>query len=368
MRKSTRGNIEQGLLGASAAAQEGAFADPKTSIQSHSIAQRLFYTRHIITGATGEGRAIYSVPDTLSFRGLPWRLLYYRIFLPRTFEELGWASRDERNTTMSALSLALDTPDLARHYEQVSAERQFKAGQRLIDALRLRAGEHVLDVGSGTGRLAEYVADLVGPSGSVLAIDPLPLRIEIASWKARPNLSFRVGNAYELGSLADASFDVVYLNAVFHWLPEKLEPLRQFRRILKPGGRLGISTGSKDHPNRIQLIRKRVLEKLPYCEFPEAKAGGPLRVNAPELTELFQQAGFEIQRLDVLANTNHHANAEAAIAFSEASSFGNFLGHLPEPQRAQAREEIRHELESIKTLRGIHQEGGRLLAIAVKPS
>ncbi|MEI9948482.1 MAG: methyltransferase domain-containing protein [Pseudomonadota bacterium] len=269
---------------------------------------------------------------------------------------------------MSALSLALDTPDLARHYEQVSAERQFKAGRRLVDALRLRPGDQVLDVGSGTGLLAEYVADLVGPSGSVQAIDPLPLRIEIANWKARPNLSFRVGNAYELGSFSDGSFDAVYLNAVFHWLPEKLQPLREFLRILKPGGRLGISTGSKDHPNRIQLIRRRVLEKPHYAQFPEAKAGGPLRVNATELTALLHQAGFEIEQLEVLANTNHHADADAAIAFSEASSFGNFLGHLPEPLRSAAREEIRRELEAIKTPLGIRQEGGRLLAVALKPS
>ena len=137
---------------------------------------------------------------------------------------------------------------------------------------------------------------------------------------------------------------------------------------MKPGGRLGISTGSKDHPNRIQLIRRRVLESPRYAAFPEAKAGSPLRVNATELTALFQQAGFEIERLEVLANTNHHANADAAIAFSEASSFGNFLGHLPEPLRARAREEIRAELETIKTPRGIQQEGGRILAVAVKPS
>jgi len=94
---------------------------------------------------------------------------------------------------MSALSLALDTPDLARNYEQVSTDRQFKAGKVLIEKLALRSGERVLDVGSGTGLLSEYVADCVGATGSVLAIDPLPLRIEIARRKARPNLTFNLG-------------------------------------------------------------------------------------------------------------------------------------------------------------------------------
>ena len=80
---------------------------------------------------------------------------------------------------MSALSLNLDTPDVARHYEQVSFDRQFKAGQFLVERLRIGPGEHVLDVGSGTGLLAEHVASIVGSRGSVSGIDPLPLRIEI---------------------------------------------------------------------------------------------------------------------------------------------------------------------------------------------
>jgi len=59
---------------------------------------------------------------------------------------------------MSTVSLTLDTQELARHYEEVSAAHQFKAGQRLIAKLAVAPGEHVLDVGCGTGLLAEYVA------------------------------------------------------------------------------------------------------------------------------------------------------------------------------------------------------------------
>jgi arsenite methyltransferase len=101
---------------------------------------------------------------------------------------------------MTAVSLILDTPDLARHYEEASSDRQFKAGKALVAKLALLPGETVLDVGTGTGLLAEYVAEIVGPRGSVVGIDPLALRIDIAKNKTRPNLSFRVGDAGDLGT------------------------------------------------------------------------------------------------------------------------------------------------------------------------
>jgi arsenite methyltransferase len=267
---------------------------------------------------------------------------------------------------MTSLSLNLDTPDLARHYEEASSDRQFKAGKVLVEKLGVNAGESVLDVGSGTGLLAEYVAGVVGPSGTVVAIDPLPLRIDIAQRKARPNLSFRVGNAYELGAFANETFDVVYLNAVFHWLPEKFGPLREFNRVLKPGGRLGITTGSKEHLNKLQAIRKAVLSREPYSRFPESKAGTAHRVSSGELQGLLERAGFEVASIDVLPNVIVHRSADAAIDFSQASSFGNFLGHLPGELRKAARDEIRNELDALKTAEGIRQEGARIVAVARK--
>lgn len=266
-----------------------------------------------------------------------------------------------------ALSLVLDTPALAQHYEEVSLDRQFAHGKKLIERLGIAPGERALDVGSGTGLLAEHAARIVGPSGSVVGIDPLPLRIEIAQRKAGPNLSFRVGSAEALDDFADQSFDVVFLNAVFHWLPEKLTPLRHFYRLLKPGGRLGITTGSREHPNTIQVVRQRVLAREPYSQYPEIQGAFGHHVSVGELERLFEAVGFHVKSVALEPNIQHHSSAEALIEFSEASSFGNYLGHLPEALRAGARQGLLDELEALRTADGIRQEGVRIVAVAVKP-
>jgi len=266
---------------------------------------------------------------------------------------------------MSTVSLTLDTQELAHHYEQVSAAHQFEAGKILIGELAVVPGEKVLDVGCGTGLLAEYVAGLVGPTGSVVGIDPLPLRIALAQQKGRANLSFKVGTAYDLHEFPAASFDVVYLNAVLHWLPDKLEPLREIYRVLKKGGRLGISSGPKDHP--LLALKTLVLAREPYCRYAEASGGRTYRVSAADLESLLGQTGFTVQKMAVRPQVHHHPTPEAAIEFAEASSFGNFLGHLPATLRAAAREEIMRELEQYRTLEGIRRDGARIIAVALKP-
>jgi arsenite methyltransferase len=269
---------------------------------------------------------------------------------------------------MKSASLELDTKDLAQHYEQVSAERQYKAGQRLVQDLELKAGESVLDIGCGTGLLAEYIATLVGSGGRVVGIDPLGLRIEIAQRRTRANLTFRTGNTYDLSEFQPASFDVVCMNAVFHWLPEKREPLRQIIRILKQGGRLGISTGSKDNPNPVHSIRERVLSRAPYNRYPAAAEPVAHRVSAEELASLLTEAGFAIKSVETRPIARPELTPEAAIRFSEASSFGNLLGHLPAELRASAREDIRRELERTNLLASSPRHRHHLVAVAIKPA
>lgn len=263
-----------------------------------------------------------------------------------------------------APSLALDNTSLALDYERVSATRQFESGKRLVSDLGIGRGERVLDVGCGTGLLACHIADLVGAEGRVLGIDPLPLRIGLAASRARDNLTFEVGDAYDLARLADNSFDVVVLNAVFHWLPEKTGPLLSFGRVLRPGGRIGISTQLKGHLSQLQQIVRDVLAEAPFDRYPRIRESITFKVAADELRALFQTTGFLPVGLEVRESERRHPSAEAAVRFTEASSFGNVFGHLPPELKEPARQRVRQALGAVAEADGsIVVHARRLVAI-----
>lgn len=272
--------------------------------------------------------------------------------------------------TAGAPSMAHDSGELAADYEKLSASRQFETGKRLAADLAIGAGERVLDVGCGTGLLAEHIAGLVGRDGRVLGIDPLPLRIEVAQARALANLAFEVGDANDLGALPEAGFDVVVLNAVFHWLPDKPRALGQFARVLRRGGRIGISTrppnaaGGARHP--VYEAMARAMAEPPFDRHPRPRGSFVSQVGPEEMRALLEAAGFTSTRIEVRPSVQVHATPEAAVRFSEASSFGNLLGHLPPELRPAARAAMAAKLAALMTPEGIVQQGRRLVAMAVR--
>ena len=264
------------------------------------------------------------------------------------------------------MSLSLDTADLAADYEAVSAERQFVAGQQLIQLVAPAPGERVLDLGCGTGQLAEHVAGLVAPGGSVLGLDPLEHRVALAQRRARPGLRFEVGQAEDLSALPEAGFEIVYLNAVFHWLADKPRVLGQIHRVLRPGGRLGISTGDRSVPGLLPAARAAALARPPFLGAVAVAKSSFLQVDRAELEQLLEQAGFTERHIESRPRHQRFASPEALIDFAQASSFGNLLGSVPAALREAARQAIAEELAPHMTADGIGQASARLVAVAIR--
>ncbi|WP_196799574.1 methyltransferase domain-containing protein [Verrucomicrobium sp. 3C] len=258
-----------------------------------------------------------------------------------------------------------ESAELAARYEAVSTP-QFIQGQKLISLLSIEPGDSVLDLGCGTGRLTEQVAKLVGPQGKVVGIDPSVHRIAIAKQREAAGLSFQVAGSDDLASFASGSFDRVYLNYVFHWIDKKEETLRQIYRILKPGGRIGISTGRKDQPSQVrELIRdsiREVLGKVPPDLFVSA-----FHLTPRELRSLAEQAGFRIVDFQILPFSDYAKDPEDVIAFLSASSSGRFLSGVGEDRRERILSVLKQKLSKIQTNRGIVMEHPAMLLVGEKP-
>ena len=108
----------------------------------------------------------------------------------------------------------------------------------------LRAGERVLDLGSGGGIDVLLSARRVGPSGFAYGVDMTDDMLELARQNAAKagaaNVEFRKGRIEDL-PLPDASVDVVISNCVINLSVDKPAALAEMFRVLVPGGRIGIS-------------------------------------------------------------------------------------------------------------------------------
>jgi len=262
-----------------------------------------------------------------------------------------------------------DTPELAMYYDKIS-DAQYNRGVSLVDMMKMNSGDAVLDVGCGTGRLALYVSGIVGSSGSVIGIDPSPHRIEVANGKLSsipaPNVCFMVGEGEDLSGLPDGCFDDAYYCAVFHWISDKKTALREAYRVLRPGGKVGIT--SMDHRNSLSVkgIINDVLARHPEIDGTRRTSTGSIWASKEELEALLSEAGFKDITMSAMTTKSYFQSPKEYFGFLKASSFGQ-PSRVPEYLRIEVRDAIVEELEKRRTPRGIEIESYPLLAVAAKP-
>jgi ubiquinone/menaquinone biosynthesis C-methylase UbiE len=148
---------------------------------------------------------------------------------------------DTNEEYIPALSYRFLTPfyDLIQRY----IVRDVRYKSLLIAQANIQPGQHVLDLGCGTGTLA-IMAKLAQPSAHVTGLDADPDMLKVAKYKSaqmKAQVKFDVGFTEKL-PYPDESFDRVLSSIMIHHLktPDKIQTAREVYRVLKPGAQLHI--------------------------------------------------------------------------------------------------------------------------------
>ena len=159
----------------------------------------------------------------------------------------------------------------------------------LVNDAGLRPGERVLDVACGTGTIARLAAERVGPNGRVSALDVNAGMLSIARSLPSAVAIKWYETAAESVPLPDQSFDVVFCGLGLQFFADKSAALREMRRVLKPGGRVYISTPV---PNAFFDLFDRAIARH-VSEEASAFVHAVFSLNDPrEMEALLADAGF----------------------------------------------------------------------------
>jgi arsenite methyltransferase len=164
-----------------------------------------------------------------------------------------------------------------RHADDSAYERLVRTAierfaDRVLDGARLAPGMTVIDIGAGDGLVAFGAIDRIGPSLCVVLTDvsvPMLRHAEsLATARGvRQQCTFLECSAENLESIPDAFADVVTTRAVLAYVSDKRGALREFHRVLKPGGRLSIAEPIfRDDALEAVALRKIIDATLPESQ------------------------------------------------------------------------------------------------------
>lgn len=194
----------------------------------------------------------------------------------------------------------------AKDYEKNSGAQQ-KWARELIARLNLTGTENILDLGCGDGKITAEIAQLVS-HGSIVGVDNSSQMIALAQAKysqnGHPNLSFQVMDASHLSF--ENCFDVVFSNAVLHWVKNHQSVVEGLYKSLRIGGKILLRMGGQGDAKGILSIMDEMRTSNKWTqyfyefEFPFTFLG------VDEYQVFLNETGFSIKRVELIPKDMTH--------------------------------------------------------------
>jgi trans-aconitate methyltransferase len=215
-----------------------------------------------------------------------------------------------------------------------SSSSQALWGKELMERVTWRGDERVLDVGCGDGSLTAQLARRV-PRGAVLGIDSSTEMISHASTahpKNRfPNLRFLEMDASSIE--LPPEHDLVFSNAVLHWVPDHAAFLSGASGALRPGGRLVVSCGGKGNADGVFTALKTEM-RAPAWRGCFKQLEKPYFFHSDtEYRRWLPEAGFEPGRIRLVPKDAMHESVKAFAGWFR-TTWMPYTQRVPEHERA----------------------------------
>lgn len=154
----------------------------------------------------------------------------------------------------------------AATWDEKVAEKDVSKLEAMLARLDIKAGDTILDVGTGTGVFVPYLLKKIGCKGHIVCLDFAEEMLKIAKAKGfKGNISYLCTDI-ENSQLPDRSFDAVACYSIFPHFRDKLKIFREINRLLKIGGKLFIfHTDSRQAINEIHRSLPEICDHV----FPE---------------------------------------------------------------------------------------------------
>ena len=241
--------------------------------------------------------------------------------------------------------------------------------ERLVELARVRPGENILDAGTGTGLAAFAAAEKVGLSGSVIGVDIGEEILDQALHKLVPGAqspTFLLGDMEHL-EFPDGSFEAVLSASSLFFLPDMASGLNEWKRVLKPGGRIAISGyGESAFRPLSDLFEARIRSYGIQLAAPVRPFSWQRLTEPEQCLSLFSNVGLE--RIEVFSEQLGYplgdANEWWEIVWN--SGFRGPVSQLTPEQLDQFKREHLAEVEQLSTPRGIWLDIASIFAIGHK--
>ncbi|MGZ4968887.1 MAG: class I SAM-dependent methyltransferase [Methylobacter sp.] len=227
----------------------------------------------------------------------------------------------------------------AKDYEK-NSEAQQKWARELIANLNLTGMEDILDLGCGDGKVTAEIARLVS-DGSVIGVDNSRQMIDLAKEKyssnQHPNLSFQVMDASDL--LFEDCFNLVFSNAVLHWVKNHKPVVEGLYKSLRMGGKILLRMGGKGDAEGILSIMNEVRAANEWAQYFTGFEFPFTFLGVDDYQTLLREAGFSIKRVELIPKDMTH-DGKSGLEGWIRTTWLPYTLRIPSEQRNNFIEEV----------------------------